>query len=103
MKRPIFLLFIFSILLTACQNAEIDRSTNNTKGVNTSIDLKNKRVLFLGNSITHQGLYVSFIEYALQGANPKASIDIISIGLGSETVSCLSEPSHPFPLSMLIL
>lgn len=56
-----------------------------------------KRVLFLGNSITHQGTYVSFIDYFLQEQYPEWETDIISIGLGSETVSCLTEPDHPFP------
>lgn len=57
----------------------------------------NKRVLFLGNSITHNGMYVSFIEYFLQQQFPDWELDIISIGLGSETVSCLTENDHPFP------
>ena len=69
-------------------------------GKKTSRDttmLVNKRVLFLGNSITNNGGYVSYIEYYLRKQFPHDSIDIISIGLGSETVSCLSEKAHPFP------
>ena len=59
--------------------------------------LLDKKVLFLGNSITQNGAYVSYIEYYLRKQYPEKNIDIISIGLSSETVSCLSEKDHPFP------
>lgn len=59
--------------------------------------LADKKVLFLGNSITRNGAYVSYIEYYLRKKYPKNNIDIISIGLSSETVSCLTEKDHPFP------
>ena len=62
-----------------------------------AVDLKNKRVVFIGDSITHGGRYVSYIEYYLQKNNPQSKYDIISVGLGSETVSGLSEKDHPFP------
>lgn len=61
------------------------------------IPLANQRVLILGNSITQNGLYVSYLEYYLRRAYPAATFDLISIGLSSETVSCLTEPDHPFP------
>ncbi len=56
-----------------------------------------KRILFLGDSITHGGAYVAFIETQLRlhGVNPLP--EIINIGLASETCSGLSEPPHPFP------
>ena len=57
----------------------------------------NQRVLFLGDSITHAGGYVSFIEYELNKRHPEKEFDIISIGLSSETASGLSEKQHPFP------
>jgi lysophospholipase L1-like esterase len=57
--------------------------------------LAGQRVLVLGDSITQDGRYVSFLEYYLHSAGQ--SSDLISIGLGSETVSGLSEPGHPFP------
>jgi len=63
----------------------------------SSILWHQKRVLILGNSITQQGTYVSLLEYALRKKYPEGEFDIISIGLGSETVSCLTEPDHPFP------
>jgi lysophospholipase L1-like esterase len=56
-----------------------------------------KRILFLGDSITHSGGYVAWIEtqLRLQGVEPLP--EIINIGLASETASGLSEPAHPFP------
>ena len=56
-----------------------------------------KRILFLGDSITHAGHYVAWIEtqLRLQGVEPLP--EIINLGLGSETLSGLSEPDHPFP------
>jgi lysophospholipase L1-like esterase len=59
--------------------------------------LENKRVLFLGDSITQDGTYVSFIDYYLQSMFPRKKFDIISIGLSSETASGLTEPGSPFP------
>ena len=59
--------------------------------------LMNRRVLWLGDSITQDGKYVSFVEYYLQRQFPGQDFDFISIGLGSETVSGLSEKTHPYP------
>jgi lysophospholipase L1-like esterase len=59
--------------------------------------LAHQRVLVLGDSITQDGRYVSFLEYYLHTVGQQA--DLISIGLSSETVSGLSEKSedHPRP------
>lgn len=59
--------------------------------------LLNRRVLWLGDSITQDGKYVSFVQYYLEKKYPAAKFDFISIGLASETVSGLSERAHPFP------
>jgi lysophospholipase L1-like esterase len=59
--------------------------------------LMNRRVLWLGDSITQDGKYVSFVEYYLDRQFPGQNFDFISIGLSSETVSGLSEQAHPFP------
>jgi lysophospholipase L1-like esterase len=56
-----------------------------------------QRTLILGDSITQDGRWVSFLEYLLDRAGVAGEWDVISIGLGSETVSGLSEPSHPQP------
>jgi lysophospholipase L1-like esterase len=59
--------------------------------------LSGKRILFLGDSITQGGEYVTFVEYYLDKLYPTRHFDIISIGLSSETVSGLTENAHPFP------
>jgi lysophospholipase L1-like esterase len=53
-----------------------------------------KRILFLGNSITYAGHYVSYIEAYLTIRFPDRSFEFINVGLPSETVSGLSEPNH---------
>jgi lysophospholipase L1-like esterase len=59
--------------------------------------LKAERILFLGDSITHAGGYISIIEARLitNGVDPRP--ELINLGLPSETCSGLSEPDHPFP------
>ncbi len=64
---------------------------------NKSDALHQKRVLILGNSITQDGAYVDYLEYYLRKQYPKRALDIISIGLSSETVNGASEEAHPFP------
>lgn len=53
-----------------------------------------KRILFLGNSITYQGHYISYLETILKLENPSLNRTYINVGLPSETVSGLSEPNH---------
>ena len=53
-----------------------------------------KRIVFLGNSITYSGEYVSYIEAYLTIRYPEKHIEFINIGLPSETVSGLSEANH---------
>jgi arylsulfatase A-like enzyme len=55
------------------------------------------RVLFLGDSITHAGGYISLIESTLRSQRGARSPTLINLGLPSETCSGLSEPIHPFP------
>jgi lysophospholipase L1-like esterase len=62
-----------------------------------ALPLTNRRVLWLGDSITQDGKYVSFVEYYLDQRFPGDNFDFVGIGLSSETVSCLSENAHPFP------
>lgn len=57
----------------------------------------NKKILILGDSVTEQGDYASFLEYYLFKLRLCRGSNIISIGLASETMSGLSESSHPFP------
>jgi lysophospholipase L1-like esterase len=51
-------------------------------------------VLFLGNSITYAGSYITDIEACYTIWHPEHKIVFINLGLPSETVSGLSEPGH---------
>ena len=53
-----------------------------------------KRILILGDSITHNGRYVDYVRAMLAVRYPERELDVISIGLSSETVSGLSEEGH---------
>ncbi len=53
-----------------------------------------KRVVFLGDSITHGGQYITDIETYFVTRYPDRPIELINLGLPSETVSGLSEPGH---------
>jgi lysophospholipase L1-like esterase len=53
-----------------------------------------QRVVFLGDSITQGGAYVEFIDAALRAQHADTKIEIIPLGLSSETVSGLSEDGH---------
>lgn len=73
------------------------RQTPTAPGKNTveMVDLlAGKRVMILGDSITQDGTYVSYLEYFLTQSNPGKSFDIINVGLASETASGLSEAGH---------
>lgn len=56
--------------------------------------LAGKRVVFLGDSNTQAGGYVSYTAYYLDKLYPKSNFDIIGLGLASETLSGLSEDGH---------
>lgn len=59
--------------------------------------LAGKRVMVLGDSVTQDGRYLSYVEYYLQKQNPTRNFDIINAGLASETTSGLTEEGHPGP------
>jgi lysophospholipase L1-like esterase len=56
--------------------------------------LAGKKIVFLGDSITQAGGYVTFVSYYLDKLYPKKNFDIYGLGLASETLSGLSEPHH---------
>lgn len=56
-----------------------------------------KRVLILGDSITATGQYTRYLEGYYATRYPDRAIEFINLGLPSETISGLSEPSHPWP------
>ena len=51
-------------------------------------------VLFLGNSITYAGNYITDIEACYTVFHPEQNLEFINLGLPSETVSGLSETGH---------
>ncbi len=59
-----------------------------------SIPDDTKRIVFLGNSITYNGKFVSYLDAVLTLNYPDRKLEIINVGLPSETVSGLSEPNH---------
>jgi lysophospholipase L1-like esterase len=59
-----------------------------------SIDSSVHTVLFLGNSITYAGMYVTDIEACYRISHPRYSVSFLNLGLPSETVSQLSEEGH---------
>jgi len=80
LKRVLYILLIILSIHTHAQTYSIP------DGV--------KRILFLGNSITYNGKYISYIDAYLTLKYPNRNFEIINLGLPSETVSGLSEPNH---------
>ena len=56
--------------------------------------LAGKKIVFLGDSITQGGGYVTFTAYYLAKLYPQKNFDIYGLGLSSETLSGLSEEGH---------
>ena len=83
--KPLNFLFLLSVGW-ACSQVQAARITLS----------EYKRILFLGDSITHAGHYVSYIETWLR-QNERGLPELIQIGLPSETCTGLSEPEHPWP------
>lgn len=52
------------------------------------------RVAIFGDSITHDGRWATRVESALRATPEYADAEIVNFGLGSETVSGLSEKGH---------
>ena len=53
-----------------------------------------ERILFLGDSITYDGRYVAIFDAWLCAAHPEKRVEVLNLGLPSETVSGLSEAGH---------
>ena len=83
-----------ALIALACSALSVARAASSG---NPSVALTGRRVLILGDSITQDGRYVTFLDYYLRKLMPKEQSDLISIGLSSETASGLSEKTHPFP------
>jgi len=73
----------------------IAQDSQPTTDSKTSNPLDTKRIVFLGDSITHAGQYIALIETAMKIKYPNRAVpEFINLGLPSETVSGLSEPGH---------
>lgn len=53
-----------------------------------------RRIVVLGDSITYAGEYVEWVETWLRLRYPQSRVEILNLGLPSETASGLSEPGH---------
>lgn len=56
-----------------------------------------KRIVFLGDSITDNGLYIAFMDAYFMQHQPELELMFINLGVSSETVSGLTEVEHPWP------
>ncbi|WP_063510446.1 alpha/beta fold hydrolase [Paenibacillus gorillae] len=56
-----------------------------------------KRIVFLGDSITDDGTYISYLDAFFRQHFAEQPYTFINLGVSSETASGLSEPDHPFP------
>ena len=56
-----------------------------------------KRIVFLGDSVTAAGQYVTYLDLQLRVEYGKRAPELINLGLPSEGVTGLSEEPHPFP------
>lgn len=74
-------LLLLSLALISCGRAANEKT-------------KAQKIVFLGDSITYSGRYVELVETALIAQYPNARIEILNMGLPSETVSGVSEPGH---------
>lgn len=80
MKKIILLLFALIINYSLFANPPIDTTIH--------------RIVFLGNSITYAGNYITDIEAWFVTHYPLQKIEFINAGLPSETISGLSEDGH---------
>jgi lysophospholipase L1-like esterase len=55
------------------------------------------RVLVLGDSNTHSGLYIAALDLIVRCRMPGSQVQFINAGLASETLSGTSEKQHPWP------
>ena len=86
MRTLVFAAAIALLLLSQPTHATEPTVRDNLNGV--------VRILFLGDSITHAGKYVAYVETYTRLREPKLAIEFVNCGLSSETVSGLSEEGH---------
>lgn len=77
---------VTAVVLSFATHAESTNALAKLNGVH--------RIVFLGDSITYAGGYVDDVEAYYVTRFPDRHFEFINMGLGSETVSGLSEPGH---------
>ena len=87
--------FAFLVMLTATAGGLTASHASGSEIVEGIRDAK--RILFLGDSITDAGHYISMVEARFRAEGIEPAPECINLGLPSETCSGLSEPDHPFP------
>lgn len=58
---------------------------------------KADRVMFLGDSITMDGRYIAALDLMARCRMPDTPVELVNLGLASETLSGTSEKQHPWP------
>ena len=89
-----FLALCFLALCFACLGSTSSLYAQIKQNNAETIEPESKRILFLGDSITHAGGYIASLEAALKIQYPDQHPEFLNLGLPSETVSGLSEPGH---------
>src|SRR5262245_44495850 len=90
MRRGLVILVLLPLAVCfACRTAASDESRTPEELLSGA-----RRVLFLGDSITASGEYVTCVEAWLLARKREAAPHVIDAGLPSETVSGLSEEGH---------
>ncbi|MEJ8307159.1 GDSL-type esterase/lipase family protein [Saccharibacillus sacchari] len=56
-----------------------------------------KRILFMGDSITENGTYIRDLEAVFLKYIPESQLEWIDLGVSSETAAGTQEAAHPFP------
>ena len=56
-----------------------------------------KRIVFLGDSITDEGTFITYLDTYFEQHTPEIPFTFVNLGISSETASGLTEADHPFP------
>lgn len=79
-------MILFSLLLALCQQPQ---------PVDAVVTPTTNRILFLGDSNTFAGTFIAYLDTYFYRQQQK--IELINLGLPSETCTGLSEQDHPYP------
>jgi lysophospholipase L1-like esterase len=92
MERSLYRLIFATVILVSAQPlAQVAQAKDD-------FFLKNgQRVVFLGDSNTYAGTFIAYLDAYLFTQFPDWKVELINLGLPSETASGLSEPDHPYP------